>query len=232
MTRVKCHPHASPNFGPRKNGAVVDTVVLHYTAMDTADGAIARLCDPEFEVSAHYVIAPCGRIVQMVDEGQRAWHAGAGQWGDVVDINSCSIGIELANTGRTPFAAAQMDALGVLLADIAARHAIAPERIIGHSDMAPSRKIDPGPRFDWRRLAQQGLSVWPRKQPPLAINEQMFFADLTTFGYSTDVQASARLSAFRDRFRPRHVGPLDEVDMAMARDLAMRFPVDRTSLTD
>jgi N-acetylmuramoyl-L-alanine amidase len=206
-------------------------IVIHYTAMATGDAAVARLCDPEFEVSAHYLIDFDGRIVCMVDEDKRAWHAGAGRWGDVTDINSRSIGIELANCGSMPFAATQMDALEALLRDIISRHSIKPERIIGHSDMAPQRKIDPGPRFDWRRLAVQGLSVWPETRAPRTVDEHTFWSDLATFGYSPDDPVEARLSAFRDRFRPRHTGPLDGIDMALAHDLAMRFPVDRAAVT-
>jgi N-acetylmuramoyl-L-alanine amidase len=231
MSNLICHPHASPNFGARRGGGLPDMVVIHYTAMGSAEDAIARLCDPEFEVSAHYLIAACGRIVRMVDEDQRAWHAGAGQWGDVTDINSRSIGIELANIGSVPFSAVQMDALEELLRDINTRHAIVPERVIGHSDMAPSRKIDPGPRFDWQRLARQGLSVWPSICGTLDIDEARFSSDLCAFGYGADVAFAARLSAFRDRFRPRHAGSLDGIDMAMARDLAVRFPVDRARAT-
>ncbi|MEH6360408.1 MAG: N-acetylmuramoyl-L-alanine amidase, partial [Amylibacter sp.] len=126
-------------------------VVVHYTAMETADAACARLCDEAAEVSAHYLISEQGDIVQLVDEDMRAWHAGAGAWGDVTDVNSHSIGIELANTGDTPFAAAQMDALEGLLGGIQNRWKIPAARIIGHSDMAPGRKFDPGVRFDWQR---------------------------------------------------------------------------------
>lgn len=231
MPTVTYHSHASPNFGVRKGGAVADMVVIHYTAMASGDEALARLCDPEFEVSAHYLIDVDGRILRMVDEDKRAWHAGAGQWGDVTDINSRSIGIELANTGAVPFAAAQMDALEALLYDINSRHAIHPERVIGHSDMAPARKIDPGPRFDWRRLAQQGLAVWPQRAIEILVDETAFSNDLRTFGYAEAVPMKARLSAFRDRFRPLHTGPLDGTDMAIARDLALRFPVDRAART-
>ena len=231
MSKLECLSHASPNFGERKGGAVPDIVVLHYTAMASAEEAIARLCNPEFEVSAHYLIDPQGRIVQMVDEAKRAWHAGAGQWGDVTDVNSRSIGIELANAGNMPFAAAQMDALEELLHDINTRHAIAPERVIGHSDMAPRRKIDPGPRFDWRRLALGGLSVWSEKNMSLPVDADRFSDDLATFGYGAGIALDARLSAFRDRFRPHHIGALDGVDMAIARDLAVRFPVDRAPHT-
>jgi N-acetylmuramoyl-L-alanine amidase len=208
-------------------------VVVHYTAMGSAEDALARLCDPAFEVSAHYLIDCDGRIMRLIDEDKRAWHAGAGQWGDVMDVNSHSIGIELANQGNVPFAAAQIDALENLLHGITARHAIRPERIIGHSDMAPTRKIDPGPRFDWLRLARQGLGVWPNRVDPVEPDIDNFVQDLRQFGYPVcaDILSSS-LSAFRDRFRPHHSGPLDGVDMAIAKNLAIRFPVDRTGPTD
>ncbi|RPE72073.1 N-acetylmuramoyl-L-alanine amidase [Pacificibacter maritimus] len=233
MTKLNCQFHASPNFGDRRGGVRPDMIVLHYTAMNCAQDALARLCDPEFEVSAHYLIDSDGRIVQMVDEAKRAWHAGAGAWGNVSDVNSHSIGIELSNAGTTPFAAAQMDALESLLAQIMRRHKIKPERIIGHSDMAPARKIDPGPRFDWHRLARQGFGVWPAPAGALAVDQDAFLQALNLFGYHCeDQKADVILSVFRDRFRPRHEGPLDEIDMALAHDLAQRFPVDRASPSD
>ncbi len=222
--------HPSPNFGERRDGARPDLVVIHYTAMATAEAALERLCSSEHEVSAHYLICEQGQVFRLVEEDMRAWHAGAGQWGDVTDVNSRSIGIELANTGLAPFAAAQMDALERLLADILARHAIPPERVIGHSDMAPLRKIDPGPRFDWKRLALQGLSVFPTDIEAIEPNEVRFVQDLQAFGYP-ETPLEALLPAFRSRFRPHHHAPLDGCDMALARDLATRFPVDRDDLT-
>jgi N-acetylmuramoyl-L-alanine amidase len=147
-------------------------VVLHYTAMQSADAAIERLCDPEFEVSAHYVIARNGHVTQLVAENQRAWHAGAGQWHGRDDINSRSIGIELDNTGAHPFPEPQMQALETLLNGILARWDIPPEGVIGHSDMAPGRKIDPGPHFDWGRLARQSLAATtPAAQIDLCLPE-------------------------------------------------------------
>ena len=219
----------SPNFGPRRGGAMPDMVVLHYTAMHSADAAISRLRDPAAEVSAHYLICESGTVWQMVEEGQRAWHAGAGQWGDVRDVNSRSIGVELANTGIRPFPEPQMKALERLLAAIMTRWRIAPERVIGHSDMAPGRKIDPGPRFDWNRLARQGLSVWPAPRA----GEGDFLRDARRFGYAlpdgSDAAANVILAAFRARFRPWATGGLEAADRAMMADLAARYPVDRAA---
>ncbi len=197
-------------------------VVLHYTAMVSAEAALDRLCDPQAEVSAHYLIGERGQVWQLVDEDMRAWHAGAGQWGGVSDINSRSIGVELANLGTHPFSEPQMAVLEALLGDVMARWAIPPERVIGHSDMAPERKCDPGPRFDWRRLAAQGLSVWP---DPAAPGD--FARAAARFGYAIgDFGEAAVLQAFRDRFRPRAAGALDDTDRAMMAALAARFPVD------
>ncbi|WP_417257832.1 N-acetylmuramoyl-L-alanine amidase [Celeribacter sp.] len=233
MSDLTIIDHPSPNFGERRGGVRPDMVVIHYTAMASAAEACERLCSNEVEVSVHYLIDEQGRVQRLVDEAMRAWHAGAGQWGDVCDVNSRSIGIELSNTGSTPFSALQMDALEALLAGILARHSIPSERVIGHSDMAPTRKIDPGPRFDWRRLARRGLSVWPdvARTPAQKVSQAAFDAALDAFGYAPCDVPVARLNAFRDRFRPRHTGPLDGVDLAMAQDLARRFPVDRSPST-
>ncbi|CUH64132.1 N-acetylmuramoyl-L-alanine amidase AmiD precursor [Thalassovita gelatinovora] len=220
-------PHPSPNFGPRRDGARPDLIVLHYTAMTSAEAALDRLCDPLAEVSAHYLICERGQIWQLVEEDMRAWHAGAGQWGAVGDINSRSIGIELANLGTHPFSQPQMAALEALLRRIMARWPIPPERVIGHSDMAPDRKYDPGARFDWQRLARQGLSIWPEAAEP-----GDFFTDAARFGYGIDrFSPEAVLDAFRLRFRPGVTGPLDETDRGLIADLAARFPVDQSTPT-
>ncbi len=207
-------------------------VVLHHTAMASAKAAIARLCDPRSEVSAHYVICEPGRIYQLVDEKMRAWHAGAGQWGKLGDVNSHSIGIELANggpqAGLPPFPEPQMAALEALLAAVLGRWHIAPERVIGHSDMAISRKSDPGAKFDWWRLARQGLSVWPDDMAGTSRPDPgRFRANCTTIGYDPDAAPAPLLAAFRLRFRAGFDGPLDGRDMAIAKNLAQRFPVDR-----
>ena len=209
-----------------------DLIVLHYTAMPTATDAVVRLCDPAAEVSAHYLVDEAGRILALVPEELRAWHAGAGRWGAVTDVNSRSIGIELASTGKAPFAARQMAALERLLADLRHRWQIPPERVIGHSDMAPDRKNDPGPRFDWRALALAGHSVWPDGLQPYddAPDQAAFAAAARAFGYA-DLGLVLMLSAFRLRFRPWATGPLDGTDIAIARNLAARFPVDAAAAT-
>ncbi len=229
--------HPSPNFGERRGRGQVKLVVLHYTAMATSAEALARLCDPLAEVSAHYLIEADGTVLSLVDETARAWHAGAGGWRGQGDVNSRSIGIELANTGRDPFAEAQMAALEQLLAGILDRHGLGPEAVIAHSDMAPDRKGDPGPRFDWRRLALQGLSVWPelvaapqlpghptRGEDGTVPDMAGFLADLAAFGYP-DAAPDTLLTAFRLRFRPWGKGPLDATDCALAAGLR-RFAVD------
>jgi N-acetylmuramoyl-L-alanine amidase len=210
----------SPNFGPRRDGAAPGLIVLHYTAMPTCAEARDRLCDPVAEVSAHWLIAEDGAVEQLVDEAERAWHAGAGGWGGVTDVNSHSIGIELSNSGNAPFPEPQMAALEQLLRGIMGRWAIPPEGVIGHSDMAPDRKRDPGARFDWQRLALQGLSVWPEPAQPVD-----FATSLRRFGYP-EAPHETQLAAFRLRFRPGATGPEDDADRALAASLAERFPVD------
>ena len=179
-------------------------------------------------MSAHYLIAENGDVLALVDEAERAWHAGAGRWGDVVDVNSRSIGIELANDGYSPFPAALMDALEELLAGIMERWAIPPERVIAHSDLAPGRKIDPGRRFDWQRLARSGLAVWADGGDG---DVAAFRRDAAAFGYTADVDVGTLLSAFRLRFRPWAEGPLDGVDAGLAAELAGCYPIDRHRLT-
>lgn len=205
--------HPSPNCGPRRGGLKPSMIVIHYTAMQSAQAAIERLCDPAAEVSAHYVIARDGAVTQLVEEDQRAWHAGAGEWHGLDDINSRSIGIELDNRGNHPFPEPQMAALEALLRGIVARWHITPDNIIGHSDMAPGRKIDPGPRFDWARLARQGLAAQagcdtgPQNPTP-----DQFRQVAHAVGYTADVDDAALLTAVRMRFRPYAQGELSPED--------------------
>jgi len=223
---VRLVPHPSPNCGARRDGAQPDLVVIHYTAMPDAAAALARLSDPAAEVSAHYLIGVEGTVWALVPEEDRAWHAGAGAWGRVTDVNSRSIGIELDNDGDQPFAAAQMAALEGLLARVLARWRIPPERVIGHADMAPLRKADPGPRFDWRRLARGALSVWPGAAAAGPGHDPAAFAAAArAFGYP-DHPPAVLLDAVRRRFRPWARGPGEPADLALIVDLARRFPVD------
>ncbi len=150
--------HPSPNFGSRK-GATPSMVIIHYTGMKTAEAALERLCDAAAEVSAHYMIYQNGDVVQLVDERDRAWHAGVSEWQGITDINSHSIGIELVNKGHEfgyeDFPEAQIKALIVLCQDIKSRHKI--KWVLGHQDIAPSRKQDPGEKFPWGALAKSGI---------------------------------------------------------------------------
>lgn len=199
-------------------------MVLHFTGMGTAQAALDRMCDPESEVSAHYQINATGAVLRLVPESERAWHAGRGCWAGIDDVNSHSIGIELDNDGDHPFAAAQMAALEPLLAGILQRHGIPPCRVIGHSDMAPDRKCDPGPRFDWRRLARSGLAVWPRTGSGRRPDPALFRKAVTRFGYDPDLDDDLLLWAVRLRFRAGAGGPLDRTDMALATALAKIDP--------
>ena len=223
--------HPSPNFGQRRLGQDPDMILLHHTAMRSWQDALARLCDPKHEVSAHYLITASGIVYQMVDEKDRAWHAGQGSWGALQDINSHSIGIEIDNAGPTagnpPFTAPQMTSLVRLLETIRRRWNIPPERVIGHSDTAPERKTDPGPKFDWTQLARLGHAVDAGSTSAMQVNVEKFRALCTTIGYADDLDDQTRLSALRLRFRPGVTGPLDGRDMAIAADIAARFAVDR-----
>ncbi len=215
----------SPNRGPRRGGARPVLVVLHCTAMASCAAARARLCDPAAEVSAHWLVDEAGQAEALVPEDERAWHAGAGEWAGITDVNSASIGIELANPGDAPFPVAQMKGLERLLAQVMGRWSIPPRGVIAHSDMAPGRKRDPGPRFDWRGLARAGLSVWPDRAACAGADPAGFAAAARAFGYP-DLPAGVLLDAFRLRFRPWARGPADATDAAMAADLARRHAAD------
>lgn len=216
----------SPNFGRRRGGAVVSLVVLHYTGMEGADAALQRLCDPEAEVSAHYLIAKDGTLYRLVEEDNRAWHAGEGAWAGHDDINSRSIGVELDNDGTGAFDEPLMTTLEALLADILDRHNLPAKAVIGHSDMAPTRKGDPGPHFNWARLAAKGLSVWPE---PAQRGD--FLRDAGYFGYPVEAGEACILDAFRQRFRPFETGPRNVADDALMAGLARQYPADVTERT-
>lgn len=177
--------------------------------MQSAEAARDRLCDPTAEVSAHYLIGADGEVWHLVDEAARAWHAGAGEWHGRADVNSRSIGIELDNRGDHPFAEPQMSVLEELLRRIMQRWQIAPTGVIGHSDMAPGRKSDPGPRFDWQRLEHLGLAAGRGQDPgPRDATPEKFRAIARDFGYTAPVDDLALLRTVRLRFRPWATGPL------------------------
>ena len=214
----------SPNFGPRKGGALPFLIVVHYTAMPNAQAALQRLSDPAHEVSAHYFLNQSGGAVQLVPEAQRAWHAGAGAWSDCRDINSASIGIELCNAGDHAFPVAQIQALKSLLKEVMQRWGVAAQGVIGHSDMAPGRKQDPGRWFDWQDLAKDGLAVY-RGAPHRDLLP--FLEAAERFGYRRPEGACAEqtlLETFRQRFRPKATGPLRERDLKILSDLAQTYP--------
>lgn len=215
----------SPNFGPRRDAMAPDCLILHYTGMETGLAAENRLCTPESEVSSHYLVYEDGRVVQMVREADRAWHAGKGSWKGAADVNSMSIGIEIVNPGPCggfpPFPDMQIDAVIALARDICARRSIAPERVLAHSDVAPGRKIDPGERFPWARLASCGVGHFVEPAPVrggrfLAMGEsgqpiEALQSMLSLYGYGLEINGffdqTTRdvVEAFQRHFRPARV---------------------------
>ncbi|MDQ2101540.1 N-acetylmuramoyl-L-alanine amidase [Azospirillum isscasi] len=211
MTRTGtgCIDRPSPNHGPRPEGARVELLILHYTGMPTADSALTRLCDPEAQVSAHYTVDEDGTVYAHVPEDRRAWHAGLSSWRGRSDVNSRSIGIEIVNPGHEfgyrPFPAVQMAAVADLCLDVMGRHGIAPADVLGHSDIAPARKEDPGELFDWPGLAARGIGLWP---DPAAADDSCDSAEdvaalLGRYGY--DAAESRALLSFQRHFHPEHL---------------------------
>jgi N-acetylmuramoyl-L-alanine amidase len=221
---------ASPNHGERKSGAKIDMLVLHYTGMRDPKAALDKLCNPHSEVSAHYVVLEDGHIVQCVLEERRAWHAGQAFWAGETDINSCSIGIEIANPGHDygypDFPKRQVAAVTALCRSIFTRHRIPAHRVLAHSDVAPTRKQDPGEKFPWRTLQASGIGLWvaPAKIVPgqlhvLGENSPMIAdaqVQLMRFGYGVptsgyyDGATRDAIAAFQRHFRPAKVdGVLD-----------------------
>lgn len=214
----------STNHGARRSGPT-DILILHYTGMPSCAGAIDWLCRPGSEVSCHYVVTEEGHILQLVDEARRAWHAGRSVWKGETDINSRSIGIEICNAGHEfgapPYPPQQIEALATLCEDILGRHAIPPERVLGHSDIAPARKRDPGEWFPWARLAERGIGLWIAPSPigggrflqqgergePVEALQAM----LALYGYGVpltgefDAATAEVVTAFQRHFRPERV---------------------------
>lgn len=200
----------SPNFDERNSD--ITHLVLHYTAMATAAEALDRLCDahpPEglSKVSSHYLVDEEGKIYRLVDESKRAWHAGVSYWRGDRNLNGSSIGIEIANPGDRPFPAAQMDAVRQLCQWIVQRHDIDNRNVIGHSDVAPGRKPDPGPFFDWRGLAAAGVGVWPKPEAQdyetsKNWNDRQVRQALSRVGYTSDADLKVVIDAFQRHFHP------------------------------
>ena len=200
----------SPNHDSRGVRAI-DMLVMHYTGMTSAEGAIARLCDPAAKVSAHYVLDEDGTVFQLVAEEARGYHAGVSFWAGEAGMNACSIGIEIVNPGHEfgyrDFPEAQIARLITLSRGIISRHAIPPSRIVGHSDIAPARKIDPGEKFPWARLSRAGIGLWPHDAPhdvPYDVTGDAA-AMLARIGYGVrpqvDVALETVITAFQRRFR-------------------------------
>jgi N-acetylmuramoyl-L-alanine amidase len=228
--------HPSPNIEPRFRGLTPTILVMHYTGLESVERSLDVLSRPDCKVSCHYVVDVDGRVIQMVAEDMRAWHAGVSSWLGETDINSASIGIEIQNPGHAlgypEFPEAQMRAVIALSQDICERNAIAPERVLAHSDIAPSRKIDPGEKFDWGRLAAEGVGYWLLAEPidprdeglgPGADGKDVEAARrlLAQYGYGVsregplDADLGFVLRAFQLHFRPARVDSrLDRSTMA------------------
>ena len=213
----------SPNHDDRGNAAI-DMLVLHYTGMPTAQAALDRLCDPAAKVSSHYTIAEDGTDYIHVPAARRAWQAGVSSSAGATDINARSIGIELVNPGHEygyrDFPDAQIEALITLCHGILLRHPISSARVLGHSDVAPARKEDPGERFPWERLARAGIGLWPKPEGYVPSSH------LHKYGYDPDAPAGKLIAAFQRHFRPNHVtGAWDDGSgAALAGLLAMLTP--------
>ena len=212
----------SPNHGERVGVSAPDSIILHYTGMESAERALSWLCEPESQVSSHYLVFENGHVIQMVPESRRAWHAGKSFWAGEIDLNSRSIGIEIANGGHPAglpdFPKAQIDAVAELCRDCGARWSIAPERVLAHSDIAPVRKVDPGEKFPWDILSQKGVGHWVQPAP---IGGGRFFqrgdsgqpvealqSMLSLYGYGVEISGSycekteGAVTAFQRHFRP------------------------------
>ena len=209
----------SPNFGARPANNPIDMLVIHYTGMTSANDALSRLCDGASGVSAHFLIDEDGTLYSLVDEHERAWHAGKSLWRGNSNINDRSIGVELVNPGHEfgyrIFPDPQMDTLATLAQDLITRHPIPPRNVVGHSDIAPSRKQDPGELFDWQKLATVGVGLWPK--PATKIEEEVAEI-LTRYGY--DMSSTGAITAFQRHFRQSYItGIADDETTSLATGL-------------
>lgn len=236
MTLLPIIELPSPNLDERQAGTPIDMLVLHYTGMVTGKAALDRLCDPASRVSAHYVIDESGAIFQLVDEAARAWHAGVSNWKGRDNLNGRSIGIEIVNGGHDfgcpPYMPVQMEAVTALSREILARHNIRADNVVGHSDIAPTRKQDPGEWFDWRFLALHGVGLWVEPDPILEDGPALKLHDrgdpvaelqyaLATYGYGLEVlgrfdeQTKAVVTAFQRHFRQQRVDGIADLSTVM-----------------
>ncbi|MGQ7793555.1 peptidoglycan recognition protein family protein [Faunimonas sp. B44] len=241
---VPIERRASPNSGARTCGPT-DILLIHYTGMPDAEQALAWLCNPASGVSCHFFVFEDGRIVQLVPESRRAWHAGASRWAGESDVNSRSIGIEVANPGHDggspPFPERQIEALTALCRTLVGRHPIPPRKVLAHSDVAPGRKLDPGERFPWAHLAAAGIGHWCEPAPidggpalgPGATGAavERLQALLALYGYGIgvtgayDARTEAVVAAFQRHFRPALVdGVADRSTIETLRRLISALP--------
>ena len=237
--RLRIVDRPSPNHDARAGGVAIDMLVLHYTGMPSTGEALARLGDPSARVSAHYVVDEDGTIYRLVAESRRAWHAGEASWRGRRDVNGASIGVELHNPGHEhgyrPYPEPQMVALEGLAQGIMARHPIPARHVLGHSDVAPHRRCDPGELFDWRRLSEAGVGLWSARPvvkgemglvlrpgdggPPVKDIQRA----LEEVGYQIptdgrfDAATASVVAAFQRHFRP------ERVDGAVDRETAQRL---------
>jgi N-acetylmuramoyl-L-alanine amidase len=221
---MECVSCPSPNFNERPKATPIDILVLHYTGMETGAAAVKRLCDPEAKVSAHYTVDEDGTIFGHVPEDCRAFHAGLSYWGGATDINGRSIGIEIVNPGHEfgyrSFPDLQIAAVIGLAQDIFTRHPIPPERVVGHSDVAPARKMDPGELFPWAVLAEAGIGLWPgvgATPGPQPLHGR-FEDALRRFGYGVrpelDIPMETVVTAFQRHFRPARIDGIPDAECA------------------
>lgn len=226
--------YRSVNYDDRPDGVTLDVLVLHYTGMQSAEAALSWLCDPAARVSAHYLVDEDGTIFSLVPESKRAWHAGVSFWRGASDINSRSIGIEIVNPGHEfgyrPFPDSQMVTLIELAQGILDRHAIPPRNVVGHSDVAPRRKTDPGELFDWRRLAEAGIGLWPTVAEACGADAATVAAMLSAYGYET-VDISRTVAAFQRHYRPELIdGEADAETVGRLRALLSIVGADMEAL--
>lgn len=224
--------YSSPNFNERSDGRI-KYLILHYTGMASGKEAIDRLCDEAASVSAHYLIEEDGEVFSLVDENMRAWHAGISKWEDDEDINDLSIGIEIVNTGHSypgyesvysSFPSVQMDAVNKLALEIVERHKIKRHHVLGHSDVAWRRKIDPGELFDWERLSENGVGSWPSLLSEIdkrGCEVPDFLKKLKKYGYDVDdslENPKVIISAFQRHFRQQNIDGVLDAETAVILD--------------